>query len=192
MGGKRKLNVGLVGYGFMGRTHSNAFRQGQQFFDLAYSPVLKAVCGATRPRCQAFAEQWGYESHETDWRKLVARQDIDLDRHRQSQRHARRDRHRRREAGKMVMCEKPLGRNGAEAEKMVQAVESAGVAEHGLVQLPPRSGRHAGQATDRRRPARPDLSLPREVSAGLDDLGRSAAGRRRACGVWTSRWPAAA
>ena len=85
-------------------------------------------------------------------------------------------------AGKMVMCEKPLGRNAAEAQKMVEAVEKAGVAEHGLVQLPPRARRHAGQAAHRRRPARADLPLPREVPAGLDHLGRPAAGRRRACG----------
>ncbi len=125
MGEKRKLNVGLIGYGFMGRTHSNAFGKVNQFFDLAYQPVLKAVCGRDKDKVQSFAEQWGYQSHETDWRKLVARPDIDLvdiaspnDTHAEIAIAAA-------SAGKMVMCEKPLGRNGAEAEKMVQAVETA-------------------------------------------------------------------
>ena len=84
------------------------------------------------------------------------------------------------QAGKMVMCEKPLGRNAAESEAMVKAVEAAGVREHGLVQLPPRARRHAGQATDRRGPPRPHLPLSRQIPAGLDHLERSAAGRRRA------------
>jgi len=75
---KKKLNVGLVGYGFMGRTHSNAFGQVNNFFELDYEPVLKAVCARDTDRVKAFAGQWGYESVETDWRKLVARKDIDL------------------------------------------------------------------------------------------------------------------
>ena len=75
---KKKLNVGLVGYGFMGRTHSNAFGKVNQFFDLEYEPVLKAVCARDADKLQAFAGQWGYESVETDWHKLVGRKDIDL------------------------------------------------------------------------------------------------------------------
>jgi predicted dehydrogenase len=125
MGDKRKLNVGLVGYGFMGRTHSNAFGKVNQFFDLAYEPVLKAVCGRDKNKVESFAGQWGYQSHETDWRKLVSRPDIDLidiaspnDTHAEIAIAAA-------EAGKMVMCEKPLGRNAAESERMVAAVESA-------------------------------------------------------------------
>ena len=64
----------------------------------------------------------------------------------------------------MVMCEKPLGRNAAESEAMVKAVEDGGRAEHGLVQLPPRARRHAGEAADRRRAARTHLPLPRRIS----------------------------
>ena len=67
----------------MGRTHSNAFHQAPHFFDLPYRPVLKAVCARNAERAQAFADNWGYESVETDWRKLVERKDIDVDRHRQ-------------------------------------------------------------------------------------------------------------
>ena len=76
MTAKQKLNVGMVGTGFMGRTHSNAFRQVGQFFDLPYRPVLKAICARSAGAVAAFADTWGYESSETDWRALVARPDI--------------------------------------------------------------------------------------------------------------------
>ena len=65
----KPLNIGLIGYGFMGRTHSNAYKRVNDFFDLEYLPVLKAVCGRTADKTQAFADQWGYESIETDWQK---------------------------------------------------------------------------------------------------------------------------
>jgi predicted dehydrogenase len=124
---KKTLNIGLVGYGFMGRTHSNAFVQTPRFFDVPYTPVLKAVCARNPDRVKAFAANWGYESIEADWRALVDRKDIDLvdiaspnDTHAEIAIAAAR-------AGKMVMCEKPLGRTAAEAEKMVAAVESARV-----------------------------------------------------------------
>jgi predicted dehydrogenase len=123
----KNLNIGLVGYGFMGRTHSNAFLQAPRFFDLPYRPVLKAVAARKADRVKKFAENWGYESFETDWQNLVARKDIDVvdiaspnDTHREIAIAAAK-------AGKMVMCEKPLGRTAAEAEAMVAAVESAGV-----------------------------------------------------------------
>ncbi|HYV30393.1 MAG TPA: Gfo/Idh/MocA family oxidoreductase, partial [Candidatus Binatia bacterium] len=74
----KKLNVGLIGYGFMGRTHSNAFGKVNQFFDLEYQPVLKAVCGRDAGKAKAFAARWGYEAVETDWRQLLRRHDIDL------------------------------------------------------------------------------------------------------------------
>ncbi|MBV8710031.1 MAG: Gfo/Idh/MocA family oxidoreductase, partial [Acidobacteriaceae bacterium] len=74
----KPLNIGLVGYGFMGRTHSNAFKSVSDFFDLQYQPVLKAVCGRNKDKVEAFGAQWGYESTETDWRALVGRSDIDL------------------------------------------------------------------------------------------------------------------
>ena len=125
---KKQLNIGLVGYGFMGRTHSNAFLQAGRFFDLPYKPVLKAVCARNPERVQSFADNWGYESVETDWRKLIERDDIDLidiaspnDTHAEIAIAAAK-------AGKMVMCEKPLGRTAAEAITMVEAVESAKVA----------------------------------------------------------------
>ena len=124
---QKKLNVGMVGYGFMGRTHSNAFSQVGHFFNLPYQPVLKAVCARDAEKVKAFARQWGYETHETDWRKLVDRKDIDIidiaspnDTHMEIALAAA-------AAGKMVMCEKPLGRSAAESRKMVEAVEKAKV-----------------------------------------------------------------
>ncbi len=125
---KRALNVGLVGYGFMGRTHSNAFLQVSRFFDVPYRPVLQAVCARNPGRAQAFAQNWGYQSVESDWRKLVERKDIDLidiaspnDTHAEIAVAAA-------HSGKMVLCEKPLGRNAAEGKAMTAAVESAQVA----------------------------------------------------------------
>jgi myo-inositol 2-dehydrogenase/D-chiro-inositol 1-dehydrogenase len=124
---KERLNIGLVGYGFMGRTHSNAFLQAGRFFDAPYVPVLKAVCARNSDRVKPFADNWGYESVETDWRELVARKDIDLidiaspnDTHAEIAIAAAK-------AGKIVLSEKPLGRNAAEAEAMTNAVESARV-----------------------------------------------------------------
>jgi predicted dehydrogenase len=123
----KKINVGLVGYGFMGRAHANAFRRVGNFFDLKHQPVLKAVCARDEAKVKAFASRWGFEGYETDWRRLVARPDIDLidiacpnDMHREIALAAAK-------AGKMILCEKPLARTGPEGLKMVQAVEKAGV-----------------------------------------------------------------
>ena len=74
----KPLNIGMIGYGFMSRTHSNAYNRVSNFFDTEYKPVLKAACGRDAANLKAFAERWGYESTETDWRKLVARPDIDV------------------------------------------------------------------------------------------------------------------
>ena len=123
----KKLNIGLIGYGFMGRTHSNAFRHVNNFFDLEYQPVLKAVCARDAGNAKAFAAKWGYESIETDWRKLVERDDIDLiDIAAPNNVHAE-IAIAAAKAGKMILCEKPLALNGAEAEKMVAAVTKAKV-----------------------------------------------------------------
>src|SRR5215475_2938683 len=124
----KKLNVGLVGYGFMGRTHSNAFRKVNNFFDLDYQPVLKAICARDGEKAAGFAKRWGYESVETDWRKLVERPDIDIidiatpnDTHAAIAIAAAK-------AGKMILCEKPLSMDGKQGKKMVAAIEKAGVA----------------------------------------------------------------
>jgi myo-inositol 2-dehydrogenase/D-chiro-inositol 1-dehydrogenase len=127
MKARRKLRIGVVGCGFMGRTHSNAFGKVNQFFDLDHEPVLTAVCARNPAAAEAFAANWGFASYETDWQQLVERADIDLidiaspnDTHAEIAIAAA-------AAGKMVMCEKPLGRNAAESERMVAAVEAAQV-----------------------------------------------------------------
>src|SRR5258705_1940835 len=123
----KSLNIGMIGYGFMGRAHSNGYRRVPNFFDLAYQPVLKAACARNADAVKAFADQWGYESIETDWRKLLERKDIDAvdicvpnNLHKEIAIAAAK-------AGKMILCEKPLAMNSAEREEMCQAVEEAGV-----------------------------------------------------------------
>jgi predicted dehydrogenase len=123
----KPLNLGMIGYGFMGRAHSNAYRKVNNFFDLEYRPVLKAVCARDEAKAKTFADRWGYESVETDWRKLLARKDIDAvdictpnNLHKEIAIAAA-------EAGKIILCEKPLAMNAAEGEQMCQAVEKAGV-----------------------------------------------------------------
>ena len=123
----KKLNIGLVGYGFMGRTHSNGYRRVGNFFKLDYEPVLKAVCARSIDKLKPFADQWGYESIESDWRKLVERKDIDaIDICTPNNSHAE-IAIAAAKAGKMVLCEKPLSMNGPEGRKMVAVVEKAGV-----------------------------------------------------------------
>ena len=125
---KKKINIGLIGGGFMGRTHSNGYNRVPNFFpDLAYTPVLKAVCFRNETKLKAFADQWGYESTETDWRKLIERDDIDAvdictpnDTHAEIAIAAAK-------AGKMILCEKPLARDLAESKQMVDAIAAAGV-----------------------------------------------------------------
>jgi predicted dehydrogenase len=124
---QKPLNIGLIGYGFMGRTHSNAYKRVNDFFDLEYRPILKAVCGRTEQGAKAFAEKWQYESFETDWRKLIERKDIDaIDICTPNDTHAP-IAIAAAEAGKMVLCEKPLARTLKEAAPMVEAIEKAGV-----------------------------------------------------------------
>jgi len=124
----KKLNIGMIGYGFMGRTHSNAYRRVTNFFDVPYQPVLKTICGLEADEAKAFAAKWGYESSCTDWRKVVDDKGIDVVEictpnftHAEIAIAAAK-------AGKIVISEKPLALNGEQAKTMVDAVEKAGVA----------------------------------------------------------------
>jgi len=121
------LRVAMIGYGFMGRAHSNAYKRLNDFFTLDHRAVLKVACARNEEKVKAFAENWGYERVETDWRKAVEAPDVDLvdictpnDTHQEIAIAAAK-------AGKMIVCEKPLARSTAEAEPMVKAVEEAGV-----------------------------------------------------------------
>jgi predicted dehydrogenase len=123
----KPLNIGMIGYGFMGRAHSNAYHQVSQFFDLPYRPVLKAACARNAEKIKEFADKWGYESVETDWRKLLERKDVDaIDICTPNNTHSE-IALAAAAAGKMILCEKPLAMNGPEGLKMVEAVEKARV-----------------------------------------------------------------
>jgi len=123
----KDLKVGLIGYGFMGRTHSNAYRKVNHFFDVPYRPVLKTICGLVEAEAKAFAQKWGYESWTTDWKKVVEDPAIDMVdiclpnfMHAQVAIAAAK-------AGKAILCEKPLAMNSQQGQEMVDAVEKAKV-----------------------------------------------------------------
>jgi predicted dehydrogenase len=124
---KKQLRVGMIGYGFMGRAHSNAYKQVGQFFPSNHEVVLKAACARNAGEIKKFADQWGYESIETDWRKLIERPDIDVidictpnNLHKEIALYAAANK-------KAILCEKPLAMNVPEGREMVAAVEKAGV-----------------------------------------------------------------
>ncbi|HMP17385.1 MAG TPA: Gfo/Idh/MocA family oxidoreductase, partial [Gemmatales bacterium] len=121
------LRIGMIGYGFMGRAHSNAYRKVGNFFTLDRTPVLQAACARDISKLKPFADQWGYSSIETDWRKLVERKDIDVidictpnNTHKEIALAAAAH-------GKMILCEKPLSMDGPEGREMVAAIEKAKV-----------------------------------------------------------------
>lgn len=121
-----EIGVGLVGYKFMGRAHSNAYRQVAAFFDVDPKPVMRAICGRDANATQAAADKLGWESIETDYHTLVARDDIGLVdvstpgyTHRDVVLAAL-------AAGKHVICEKPLANTLSEAREMVEAAKKAG------------------------------------------------------------------
>lgn len=122
-----EVNVALIGYKFMGKAHSNAFRQVRRFFPGKLVPRLKVICGRDRAGLKAAAQQFGWEEIETDWEKVVRRKDIDIvdvstpgHLHHSMVLAAAR-------AKKHIICEKPLGNTLKEAREMLAAVKRAGV-----------------------------------------------------------------
>jgi predicted dehydrogenase len=122
-----QLNVALIGYAFMGRAHSNAYRQVGRFFTPKYLPRMKVLCGRTSAAVKTAADQLGWEETSTDWREVVRRKDIDIvdivtpgDSHAEIAIEAAK-------AGKVVFCEKPLANTVKESEQMLAAVKKAGV-----------------------------------------------------------------
>lgn len=128
MENKKEIRIGLIGTGLMGRIHTNGYKRLGDFFpEYEYRPVLQVACARREDKVKAFAEQWGYKHTETDWRAVIARDDVDAidictpnDSHAEIAIAAA-------EAGKMILCEKPLARTVEEGEKMVAAIEKAGV-----------------------------------------------------------------
>ncbi|MCO6042591.1 Gfo/Idh/MocA family oxidoreductase [Aeoliella sp. ICT_H6.2] len=121
------INVGLIGYKFMGKAHSNAYMTVDKFFDTTAKPVMKAVCGRDEKAVAAFAKRWGWESFEIMWQELVQRDDIDLvDIGTPGSTHAAMA-IGAAQAGKHVFCEKPLAPTLDEARRMLAEVRTAGV-----------------------------------------------------------------
>jgi predicted dehydrogenase len=122
-----QVNVAMIGYKFMGKAHSNAYRQVSHFFPGKLEPRMKVLCGRDREALEAAARQFGWEEVETDWRKVVEREDIDVidivtpgNLHCPMALAAA-------AAGKHVICEKPLANTLQDAQKMLRAVQKAGV-----------------------------------------------------------------
>src|SRR4051812_18544979 len=121
MGARRTLQVGLIGHGFMGKAHSNAWRQAPRFFDLPADLRLRTICGRDARALKQSAAQFGWENGETDWRAVVRDRAIDIidittpnDSHCEIALAAA-------AAGKAILCEKPLANSGAEAKRMKDA-----------------------------------------------------------------------
>ena len=126
----KQLNVAIIGYKFMGKAHSNAWKNVSNFFDLDVEPVLKVACGRSEGPVQAFADRWGWEEVETDWRAVVHRDDIDIVDisappwlHHEIAIEAAK-------AGKHIFCEKPMSMSAGEAQEMLDAAEEAGVVHY--------------------------------------------------------------
>jgi predicted dehydrogenase len=123
----QRLNVGLIGYQFMGKAHSNAYRQVGRYYDLPYEIGMKTLCGRNHDAVSAAAAKFGWENVETDWRRVVEDPNIHIidistpgDSHCEIAIAAA-------EAGKIVFCEKPIGNTLDEAKRMLDAVTAAGV-----------------------------------------------------------------
>ncbi|MFK0008741.1 Gfo/Idh/MocA family protein [Paenarthrobacter sp. NPDC090520] len=133
MADSKPLRVGMVGYAFMGAAHSHAWRTAPRFFDLPLAPQLTAVAGRNEDGVRAAATKYGWDSVETDWRRLIDRDDIDLiDICTPGNTHAE-IAIAALEAGKHVLCEKPLANSVAEAEKMTVVAQAA--AERGVLSM---------------------------------------------------------
>src|SRR3989442_5159566 len=122
---KRKLNIAMIGHRFMGKAHSNAWRQVGRFFDLPVDPVMKVICGRDEAAVKSAAEIYGWHEHSTSWQQIVERKDIDVidictpgDLHMPIAVAAA-------EAKKVILCEKPLANTLTEAERMLAAVRAS-------------------------------------------------------------------
>jgi len=124
---KKKVNVAMIGHRFMGKAHSNAWRQVHRFFDVPFEPVMKAICGRNEQEVKKAADTFGWEEHCVSWERLVERKDIDVihictpgDTHLPIAVAAA-------QAKKVVFCEKPLANTLVEARQMLDAVRSNAV-----------------------------------------------------------------
>lgn len=125
--GKKYVRVGMIGYKFMGKVHSHAYRDAPFYFDLDTVPIMQGIAGRNEGAVKRAAEKLGWTGYETDWRRLIERNDIDLvdivtpnDMHAEIAIAAA-------EAGKHIICEKPLATTLEQSRKMLEAVKKAGV-----------------------------------------------------------------
>jgi len=123
----KEIKIGLIGYKFMGKAHSHAYRDVRIFFDLPVIPVMKVICGRSEKPLSIAKEKFGWEEYETDWRKVVSRNDIDIidittppNAHKEIAIEAAKN-------GKIVFCEKPLAAKIEDAYEMLEAVEKYNV-----------------------------------------------------------------
>lgn len=122
----QELNVALIGYNFMGKAHSQAWRNAPRYFDVEATTALKLVCGRTEKPLRAFAERWGWEETTTDWHTVVERDDIDIvDIATPTALHCD-IAVAALNAGKHVFCEKPFALNVEQAEAMLAAARKSG------------------------------------------------------------------
>lgn len=124
---KKNVRVGMVGYKFMGKAHSNAYRALPMFFPQSIKPEMKAICGRDPEALAQAKQQFGWETSETDWKSLIAREDIDL-----IDINAPSNAHKdiaiaAAAAGKHLFCEKPLALTLKDSKEMLEAAEQAGV-----------------------------------------------------------------
>lgn len=124
---KRPINIALIGYQFMGKAHSNGYRQVSRFFDLDVEPVMKVLCGRSEDKVKAAADKFGWQEYATSWEDVIGRSDIDLiDVATPGNTHCMIGTAAAR-AGKNVLCEKPLANTLAEAQEMLAAAQQTGI-----------------------------------------------------------------
>lgn len=121
------VNIGIIGYQFMGRAHSNGWIKAPLFFDLNIKPELKVACGRNQAAVQTFADHWGWKEIETDWKKVVERSDIDVIDVSLPQHLHYKVAMAAAKNGKHIFCEKPLAFSRKQAEAMLQVAEDHGV-----------------------------------------------------------------
>ena len=126
----KKINIALIGYKFMGKAHSNAWKKAPLFFDMKAKPVLKVICGRNQKPLQEFADRWGWEEIETDWKKVITRDDIDVidisvpqHLHFEIAKEAVK-------AGKHVFLEKPMAMNTAQAQELCELVKKSDITHY--------------------------------------------------------------
>lgn len=127
---KPQIRIGMVGYKFMGRAHSNAWKKAAPFFDPPATPVLHTVCGRHQDSVRAFADQWGWTHTETDWKRLVQNPDIDVIDIASPQHLHHEIALAAARAGKHIFCEKPLAMSRVQAEEMLRVCEENGVTHY--------------------------------------------------------------